>query len=130
MIILTIKTSHPKAEIGIYKDNKQLEYLTWEAHLELTKTIHLKIKEISAAADISLSELDGVVVFSGPGSFTGLRIGVSVAKALAYSWSIPIVGAQDAGWIDVGIVKLLAGKNETNLTPLYGRVANTTKPRK
>jgi hypothetical protein len=46
MIILTIRTDKPEAEIGLYDDEKQIIYETWQAHRQLAETIHLKIKEL------------------------------------------------------------------------------------
>ena len=46
MLILTIRTDKPEAELGLYKDNQQLDYFVWQAHRELAETIHNKIKEL------------------------------------------------------------------------------------
>ena len=50
------------------------------------------IEEILQESGIRASHLDAIAVSKGPGSYTGLRIGVSVAKGIAYSTSIPLIG--------------------------------------
>ncbi len=130
MIILTLRTDKPKAEVALFENEKKLAYETWQAHRELSDTIHLKIRKISAAADKSLKELGGIVVYKGPGSFTGLRIGFSVANALAYGLNIPIVVTSSEDWVEQGIKKLLAGNNDKIALPEYGALPNITKPRK
>jgi tRNA threonylcarbamoyladenosine biosynthesis protein TsaB len=130
MKILTIKTDKPEAEVGLYEDQKQLNYIKWQADRQLSSTLNFKIKEILNQSSISLESIGGVVVFKGPGSFTGLRIGFSVANALAYSLQKPIVGLGGEAWLQAGINKLLAGKNDKIALPDYGAPAKTTAPKK
>jgi tRNA A37 threonylcarbamoyladenosine modification protein TsaB len=151
MIILTVRTDKPEAEIGLYDNEEQLVYVTWHAHRELAETIHKKIAELlisvkisdldlsSEAAKISssrercklsLNDIDGIVCFKGPGSFTGLRIGLTVGNALAYAQNIPIVARGNSEWLEKGIKDLLAGKNDKIAIPEYGAEAKTTKQRK
>lgn len=130
MIILTIRTDKPESEIGLFDDSKQLEYLIWEAHRTLAETIHTKIKEILNKSSISMDDIQGIVVFQGPGSFTGLRIGISVANALAYSLDIPLVGTQNPKWLEQAIAGLLAGQNDKTVQAFYGQEPKTTKPKK
>ena len=52
------------------------------------------IKEIFDEAGIKATDLEAVSVSKGPGSYTGLRIGVSVAKGIAYASSIPLIGIE------------------------------------
>ena len=130
MIILTLRTDKPEAELGLYEDQKQLAHITWQAHRELSTTLHKKIDEILNKSSISLKDVQGIVVFQGPGSFTGLRIGISVANALAYSLNAPIVAKAGLNWQPNGIKSLRAGENHQLVRPDYGDDAKTTKPRK
>jgi tRNA threonylcarbamoyladenosine biosynthesis protein TsaB len=50
------------------------------------------LRNIMKISEINLNELDGIAVSVGPGSFTGLRVGLATAKGLAFSLSIPIIG--------------------------------------
>jgi tRNA threonylcarbamoyladenosine biosynthesis protein TsaB len=123
MIILTIRTDKEEAEIGLYKDHEQLAYITWQAHRQLAETIHQKIEEMLNQSSISLDKVEGIACFKGPGSFTGLRIGLSVANALAYALDIPVVAKSKKDWLASSTTALLAGKNDYIATPAYDRPA-------
>lgn len=56
--------------------------------------LHLFIREAVAEAKLELKDLDAVVISKGPGSYTGLRIGVSAAKGLCYSLDIPLISVE------------------------------------
>jgi tRNA threonylcarbamoyladenosine biosynthesis protein TsaB len=129
MTILTLRTDKPESELGLYENDKQLAYDVWEAHRRLAETLHLKINDLLASQGKSLSDLKGIVIYKGPGSFTGLRIGVSVANALAYSLNIPIVGETNT-WIEQGIVRLKAGENDMSVVPEYGQPVHITTQKK
>jgi tRNA threonylcarbamoyladenosine biosynthesis protein TsaB len=130
MIILTLRTDKPEAEVGLYNDTIQVAYITWQAHRQLAETIHLKIAELLANNDSELNKLEGIVVFQGPGSFTGLRIGITVANALASALSIPIIGTQNDTWITDGIGRLLDMQNDRLVLPEYGALPNVSTPKK
>ena len=127
MLILTIRTDKPEAEIGLYDDSKQLVYLPWPAHRQLAETLHIKIKELLEGQHKELADLQGIVVFKGPGSFTGLRIGITVANTLAYSLRLPIVASEEPDWIRNGIEALLNGQNEQITMPEYGAEPHITR---
>ncbi len=127
MLIVTIRTDKPEAEVGLFNDTHQLGYQTWPAHRELSSTIHLTINQLLTDSAKNLSDIQGVVVFQGPGSFTGLRIGCSVANALAYSLSIPITATSGDSWLKQGLAKLLAGENQHIALPEYGVPVHTTQ---
>lgn len=130
MIILTLRTDRPVSELGLFDDNKQLAYLKWEAHRKLAETIHQKIQEILTLQGVTLKEIDGIIVFTGPGSFTGLRIGISVANALAYSTSSPIIGENTENWINLGVEHIINGSSDKVIVPEYGSPVRTTVQRK
>lgn len=130
MLILTIRTDNPEAEIGLYEDNKQLAYEEWAAHRELSITIHNKIDELLKKQNKDWQDIEGVVLFKGPGSFTGLRIGASVANALASSLHVPIVGSLGKNWLETGLSRLKKNENDEIVLPDYGRPVHITTPRK
>jgi tRNA threonylcarbamoyladenosine biosynthesis protein TsaB len=129
-MILTLRTDKPEAEIGLFGEHKKINYETWQAHRQLAETIHPKIKEMLNRSNISLEDLDGVIFYKGPGSFTGLRIGASVANAMAYAQNIPIVAVSGDKWIETGIANLQKGKSDKVAIPDYGAPANISTPRK
>jgi tRNA threonylcarbamoyladenosine biosynthesis protein TsaB len=130
MLILTLRTDKPEAEIGFYNDTTKLTYVTWQADRQLAETLHLKLQELLETQSHKLADLGGIVVFQGPGSFTGLRIGISVANALADGLAIPIVGTQHDDWIGRGLQLLGDGKNEQIVLPQYGSPPHITQPKK
>lgn len=129
MIILTIRTDKPESEIGLYQDDKQLAYEVWPAGRELSVQIHTKIREMLQSQGYGWPDLNGIVCFKGPGSFTGLRIGLSVANGLAYGLRIPVVAEKDT-WIEQGIARLVHGKTDKIALPEYGRPAHITQSKK
>ena len=128
MIILTIRSDKPEAEIGLFDSGQQLTYETWEAHRQLAETIHDKIETLLKDNHKDWSDLQGIVCFEGPGSFTGLRIGLSVANTLSYGLSIPIVGSQGDDWVQLGIKRLERGEHDPLALPHYGAPVHITKP--
>ena len=130
MIILTLRTDKPEAEIGFFDDDAELAYIVWHAHRELAETLHAKIKALLENNKLTLKQLEGIAVYKGPGSFTGLRIGATVANALADSLHIPIVSATGEDWAKACCASLAAGKNERAVQPKYGADPHITQQKK
>jgi tRNA threonylcarbamoyladenosine biosynthesis protein TsaB len=89
-----------------------------------------RIQDLCQKNELDFKDIQGIVGFKGPGSFTGLRIGLSVANALAYGMQIPIVDAKGSNWQRSGIAKLLSGYSQKIILPEYNSEPNITKPRK
>jgi tRNA threonylcarbamoyladenosine biosynthesis protein TsaB len=130
MLCLTIRTDKEEAELGIYHDNTQIADHVWQAHRQLAETIHKEIVALLNGQHKALADIQAIIVYKGPGSFTGLRIGMSVANALADSLDIPVVSTTSESWIKQGLIKLQAGENEVQAFPEYGALPNIALPRK
>lgn len=130
MLVLTIRTDKPEAELGLYRDGHVVGSKTWQAHRQLAETLHVRIEELLQACDARNNQLQAIAVFKGPGSFTGLRIGISVANALAYSLGIQVVAEENEDWAQVAIKRLQSGDNEVIAMPEYGAAPHITQQRK
>jgi tRNA threonylcarbamoyladenosine biosynthesis protein TsaB len=130
MLVLTLRTDNPQAEVGLYDGQTELVYHKWEAHRQLAETLHTTIAELLHEHHKDWSDIGGVVVYEGPGSFTGLRIGVSVANALAYGLGIPVVGASGEDWCTTGLADVQNGKGTTLVVPHYGAPVHITTPKR
>lgn len=129
-MILTIKTDKPEAEVGLFFDTGQeRQYRKWLAHRQLAESIHKEIDALLKAEQISWNQLTAIICYGGPGSFTGLRIGISVANALAYSLGVPIAGASGGDWIIEGFKKINSAKADQLIKPNYGKSPHITTPK-
>ncbi|MGA7305774.1 MAG: tRNA (adenosine(37)-N6)-threonylcarbamoyltransferase complex dimerization subunit type 1 TsaB [Rhodothermales bacterium] len=77
------------------------------------------VLDLLSAADRTFSDLAAVAVSKGPGSYTGLRIGVSSAKGLAFALGIPLIGIETMR--AMAVVQAAAGETQTYLTTLSSR---------
>lgn len=128
-MIILLDTSTPECRLGI-ASGETVTWHTWQANRELAKGLLAYIVQTLSAEDAKLADVTGIGVFKGPGSFTGLRIGLTVANTLADGLQIPIVGASGDDWADTTLSFLREGKNHTIVLPDYGSEAHITKPRK
>ena len=91
-IILNIETATKNCSVAIAKDGKTIvcKELATENFSHAEK-LHVFIEQILAESNVQFSELNAVAVSQGPGSYTGLRIGVSSAKGFSYALNIPLI---------------------------------------
>lgn len=91
MIWLGIDTSHTPLAVAVVKDDQVLA--EYKSSLKITHSIGTMpaIEELLKKADIKPNEIDTIAVANGPGSYTGVRIGVTIGKTLAWTLNIPIV---------------------------------------
>jgi tRNA threonylcarbamoyladenosine biosynthesis protein TsaB len=130
MIILSLKTDQEMAEISLHDGQTQLAEIKWQAHRELSTTLFTKIDELLASQSKHLKDVQGIVCFEGPGSFTGLRIGLTAANALAYALGLPIVARQGDDWLLDGIKALESGEDQKVAIPFYGSEAHITQQKR
>ena len=90
MILLGIESSSRKLSVGLMKD-KIFSELYSEKINDTANSLPILSKQIINKALLSFEDLDAICISAGPGSFTGLRIGMSYAKGIALALNIPIV---------------------------------------
>lgn len=128
-MILAIRTDKPEAEVYVLESDKIVAERRWQAHRELSNTLLSTIDSVLSETGNTQADLKGVVVYQGPGSFTGLRIGITVANSIAYAHSLSIVATQSEDWMQRGMSQLKT-KPEQQVAPHYGQDATITKPKK
>lgn len=130
-MILAIKTDNPTAELVLVDESGEvLEHETWLAERRLALELLGRLEALLKRHDASWEDLTGLIVYEGPGSFTGLRIGITVMNTIAYSQNIPIVSSSGDEWYANGIKRLQQGENDHIVMPAYGAPARITQQRK
>ncbi len=91
-VILNLETATTNCSVSIARDGKILSLIEEDSgQYSHSEQLHLFIERGLAEARIQPGDLDAVAVGKGPGSYTGLRIGVSTAKGLCYALDIPMI---------------------------------------
>jgi len=90
--ILNIETATKNCSVSIAKNGETIicKEIAEEGYSHAEK-LHIFIEEVIAEAGITVQDLSAVAVSQGPGSYTGLRIGVSSAKGLCFALNIPLI---------------------------------------
>lgn len=103
MLILAIDSSQEICAIALGRDSQLLAEYHFYHKMNLLKRIVPVIDQLLDDAGSKPSDLEGIIVSLGPGSFTGLRIGITIAKTLAYTLAKPIVGVPTLDAIAIGV---------------------------
>lgn len=128
-MILLLDTSDGLCKLAIMSGSTIINS-EWQADRQLAKGLLVFIQTELEKQSLSVKDCTGIGVFKGPGSFTGLRIGLTVANTLADALSVPIVGETGDDWRNKAIVRLHDTQNDRIVLPDYGGEAHITKPRK
>ena len=133
-MILALQTDSPTTRAWLYPDaasvsSRAKSTLTWESGRDLADQLLAKLDCFLRDHSEAFDSLTGIIVFSGPGSFTSLRIGHSVANALADSLSIPVVGTTGTRWIATGVAQLASTALGVPAMPYYGSDAHISLPK-
>lgn len=128
-MIVLLDTSTPECRLTLVDGEARHDY-SWQADRDLAhhllKFLHDKLAENSA----DFADISGIGVMKGPGSFTGLRIGLTVMNTIASDRRLPIVGATGENWRDTALERLHRGESERLIMPEYGTAPHITTPRK
>jgi len=110
-LILNIETTTTNCSVSLSKERDilvlQEDYNTKFTHAE---SLHVFIEDVVRSSKIKLSDIDAIAVSKGPGSYTGLRIGVSAAKGLCFALDKPLISVSTLESlshqvnIDIGVI--------------------------
>ncbi len=105
-LILNIDTALDSASVCLSKDNKLLQIAVNENQKDHAMWLHTAVADILQKAEHTVNELQAVAVSIGPGSYTGLRVGLASAKGLCYALNIPLIA--------VSTLKMIAFATNSN----------------
>jgi tRNA threonylcarbamoyladenosine biosynthesis protein TsaB len=128
-MILLLDTSTPECKLTLVDGDVRHDYI-WQADRSLARHLLGYLDQRIEELGSSIDRLSGIGIMIGPGSFTGLRIGMAVCNTLADALDIPIVGTRGDAWQQAALDRLVAGGNDKIVLPFYGGDAHITKPRK
>lgn len=109
-MILSIETSTKICSVALHNQGAILAQSTLYVDKSHSEKLAILIKDLLSYADISTKDLAAVAIASGPGSYTGLRIGASAAKGLCYALNIPLIAINSLEAMAQGAINALIGE--------------------
>ncbi len=128
-MILLWDSAAMQVKLTLVDGNRSTAY-DWHADRTLARDMLAYLRDRLAEHGATFDDITGIGVFRGPGSFTGLRIGMTVLNTIADTNAVPIVGEVGDEWQARCLARLSAGENDRIVLPEYGGEAHITKPRK
>src|ERR1700694_4218707 len=89
--ILNIDTAVRTASVCLSRDGKSVALRTNPSQQDHSAWLHTAIADLLRENDLTLHQLNAIAISAGPGSYTGLRVGMSAAKGLCYALGIPLI---------------------------------------
>ncbi|MBR3929397.1 MAG: tRNA (adenosine(37)-N6)-threonylcarbamoyltransferase complex dimerization subunit type 1 TsaB [Clostridia bacterium] len=90
MMILGLDTSGPACSVALTKDGALVQEIVMNTSLTHSETLMPAIEKVMEGANARMNDLTAIAVIAGPGSFTGVRIGVCAGRALAHASNVPV----------------------------------------
>jgi tRNA threonylcarbamoyladenosine biosynthesis protein TsaB len=101
---LAIETATPVCSVALLEDEKVLRLKESDEKNSHSKVLTVFIQEILDELQLDAKDLDAIAVSKGPGSYTGLRIGVSSAKGLCYAGDLPLISVNTLYSMALGVI--------------------------
>lgn len=98
-ILLHINTALNDAYVGISQGDELMGTVSNDSPFDHAAFLQPAIKELCHANNVSLKQIDAVTVVNGPGSYTGLRVGLSAAKGICYALNKPLICINSLEWL-------------------------------
>ncbi|WEK54957.1 MAG: tRNA (adenosine(37)-N6)-threonylcarbamoyltransferase complex dimerization subunit type 1 TsaB [Candidatus Cohnella colombiensis] len=115
---LAIDTSTASLTVAIVRDGRLVDTSLTFAERNHSVRIISEIKELLARNGIRGNEIDLIAVGQGPGSYTGVRIAVTAAKTLAWTWNKPLIGVSSLEALAFGACKALKPEGKAWIVPI------------
>ncbi len=114
-LILNIDTASDNAHVSLAKDGLILHSLSNESQKEHAAFLQAGIQQLVKSVDVNLKDVDAVAVTAGPGSYTGLRVGMASAKGLCYALKKPLITIGTLEVLTASALQLFPTDNENLL---------------
>jgi len=118
-LILNINTAINPASVCLARDSQTLSFAQSTHQKEHASWLHLAVKQIIADAGTNLKDTEAIAVTAGPGSYTGLRIGLAAAKGLSFALDIPL--------IVINLLEMMAQAITTEIADFYCPVVDARR---
>jgi tRNA threonylcarbamoyladenosine biosynthesis protein TsaB len=112
--LLFIDTATPICSVALWKSDGQPDHIEINEEKAHARKLTVLIQSLMQRNNVAINNLDAVVVSKGPGSYTGLRIGVSVAKGLCYGAELPLIGISTLDAIAHGALEYIKNNNASS----------------
>ena len=134
-MILQLETATTNCSVSLSSEGETLVFKEdYGAKYSHAERLHVYIEEVVSEAGISLATLKAIAISKGPGSYTGLRIGVSAAKGLCYALDIPLISiptlaslASQVGKISGFIIPMIDARRMEAYTCVFNSEFNVVR---
>lgn len=120
-LILNIDTATNIGSVCLSKDGQVLQTLVNDQQQDHAATMTLFIQQLMQEHQVTAAQLDAIAVSAGPGSYTGLRVGVATAKGLCYAWEKPLIAISTLQQMTQGILNVANDANALYVPMLDAR---------
>ena len=114
-LLLNIDTATEVASVCVSLNGSSVAFKENKHQKEHASFVHAAVKSILEEAGIQLKDVDAFAVTSGPGSYTGLRVGMATAKGFCYAFSKPLIAINTLEVMAKAALDINAGLDETTL---------------
>ena len=103
-LILNIESSSTNSSISVSENGKLIDFIeNNDSKYKQSDTIHQNILDLIKKNKLNINDFDAIAISKGPGSYTGLRVGLSSAKGLCYALDIPLISINTLEIIAAGL---------------------------
>lgn len=116
--ILSIETATTICSVAIHRDGKIMVSADLYSEKSHSGALAILIEQLLAHCDLNFKDLNAIAVSSGPGSYTGLRIGLSTAKGLCYALNIPLIAVSSLDAMAYQVMNIVIADDKTLFVPM------------